>query len=98
MKKYYYTLTKEKKKEIKEIYNKEDMHSNLKIRLNRLKFYAIIGYSFAALILFYAINYENNKFSSIFTAITLIIIATIYIIGIYSIKLKVLNKIALEHK
>lgn len=98
MKTYYQTLSKDKKEEIKQIYQKEYAKSDLQIRLTRLKIYSLIGYLFSIIILLYAFKIESNKTGSIILATTLIILATVYLIGSILIKRNVLNKIALKNK
>ncbi len=98
MKKYYQTLNKEQKQEIKKLYNKKYTKSDLEARLNRLIIYSGAGYFFGAIILIYALKFEQKPLGSIIIAITLIIIATVYLIGRYIIKQNVLNKIAIKNK
>lgn len=98
MKKYYQTLSKEKKKEVKKRYIKEYAKTDLDVRLTRLLAYSIVGYVFALIILLSAIFLEENKTGSIIISVTLFIVATVFIVGRYLIKLKVLNKIALNSK
>lgn len=98
MKKYYFTLTKEKRKRVKDQYKKEYEKSDLKVRLLRLYLYAIIGYLSAIILLIYAIKIEEEKTGSIIIAIILILTSTIFLIGSTLIKINVLNKIALKNK
>ncbi len=98
MKKYYHTLSKEKKKEIKEQYKKDYAGSDVAVRLLRLKIYAIIGYLFSIVILAYAFKFEESKIGSIIMAVTLIIVSTVYVVGSIIVKNRLLNKIALKQK
>ncbi|MDE5539559.1 MAG: hypothetical protein K2J20_03640 [Bacilli bacterium] len=98
MKKYYQTLTKEKKQEIKTIYKKEYAHSDLKARLQRLVVYAIASYIFAAVLLVYNFISQENDITNIICAISLIVLGTVYLIGRYIAKLNILNKVALKNK
>lgn len=96
MKKAYSGLDKTKKNKVKEIYVKE--YNHVIKRLNRLKIYALIGYLFAFLFLFYTFKFEDNHIGSIVTSVTLIVLATVYLGGSFVIKRRILNKIALEKK
>ena len=99
MKRYYYqNLDKEKKKEIKEIYKVKYKDTDLEKRRTRLLIYALGGYIFAIIVLVYAFTFEDKKLGSFITSGTLVVVATIYLIGRYLVKLRVLNKIALENK
>lgn len=98
MKKYYFTLTKEKRKKIKDQYKKEYEKSDLRVRLLRLNLYTVIGYLSAIIILIYTIKIEEEKTGSIIIAVILIIASTIFLIGRSLIKINVLNKIALKNK
>lgn len=98
MKKYYQRLDKNRKLEIKKIYNKEYAKSDFKVRLNRLMVYAVMAYVFALILLIYSLVYDTDKISNIIIAITLLVLGTIYLIGRYIAKLNVLNKIALKKK
>lgn len=98
MKKYYYTLSKEKKKEIKEQYKKEYTGSDVAVRLLRLKIYAIIGYLFSIVILAYSFKFEKSQIGSIIMAVTLITVSTVYVIGSIIVKMNLYNKIALKNK
>ncbi len=98
MKKYYQTLSTEEKKKIKSIYERDYGNSDLAARLIRLKFYALIAYVCASIILAYSLAFETNKTGSIIIAVTLMILGTVYFFGSIIIKLNVLNKIALENK
>lgn len=96
MKKYYNTLDKTKKKEIQELYKKRYAKSDLETRFFRLRIYAGVALLFAIFVLIYALIYEENKTASIILAITLTVLALVYLIGIFIIKRNVLNKLALE--
>ena len=98
MKKYYHTLNKDSQKKIKEIYRSEYINTNLNARLSRLNLYAIIGYVSAIMILILSIKTEDSIIGSVIISITLVLVSTIFLIGSYLIKLKVLNKIALKNK
>lgn len=98
LKKYYHTLSKEKKKAIKEQYKKDYANSDVAARLLRLKIYSIVGYLFSIILLVYAFKFENNKIGSIIIASTLISVSTVYVIGIIIVKNRILNKIALKNK
>lgn len=98
MKKYYSRLSKEKKKNIKELYKKEYSNSDVQVRLTRLKIYAIIGYLFSLVILAYSFKFEENKIGTIIIAITLMCVSTVYVIGSIIVKRRLLNKLALKNK
>jgi len=98
MKKYYHTLNKDSQKKIKEIYKSEYINTSLNARLSRLNLYAIIGYVSAIMILILSIKTEDSIIGSVIISITLVLVSTIFLIGSYLIKLKVLNKIALKNK
>lgn len=98
MKKYYQTLNKEKKKEIKEKFKQEYKNTELKYRLNRLMIYSLLGYAVSIFIIVYAILKEENDIGSIIIGTTLFIASTIFLIGRFLIKRNVLNKFALKNK
>ncbi len=98
MKKYYNTLTKEKKNKIKEIYKKDYKNTELQIRLIRLIIFASMGYITSIVLLIDAFLNKNSKVLNITIATILIIVSTIFLIGRFLIKQKVLNKIALKNK
>jgi len=98
MKKYYHTLSKQEKKDIKNKYKKEYANSDVQARLLRLKIYSVIGYLFSIVLLVYAFKFESNKVGSIIIAITLIVVSTVYVIGSIIVKNRILNKIALKMK
>lgn len=98
MKKYYHTLTKDEKKKINSIYKNEYKNSEVKTRLTRLVIYGTTGYLTAIILIIYSLKIEDGRFGNIFIACLLIIASTIFLIGRYLIKLKVLNKIALKNK
>ncbi len=98
MKKYYSRLSKEKKKNIKELYKKEYGSSDVQTRLVRLKIYAILGYLFSIVMLAYSFKFEDNKIGTIIIAITLICVSTVYVIGSIIVKRRLLNKLALKNK
>ncbi|MCM1052916.1 MAG: hypothetical protein NC483_02945 [Ruminococcus sp.] len=98
MKKYYQTLSDEEKRKVKNIYERDYGNSDLAARLIRLKFYALISYVCASIILAYSLVFEANKVGSIIIAVTLMVLGTVYFVGSIVIKLDVLNKIALENK
>lgn len=98
MKKYYNTLNKEKKKEIKEKYQKEYKNTDIHVRLVRLVIYAIIGYITSIAIYIDAFLEKTNKVGNFIIATTLFIASTIFLIGRIAIKQKLLNKIALKNK
>lgn len=98
MKKYYNTLNKEQKLEVKALYNKKYSNSDLETRFKRLRIYALVSLIFAIVILVYTFMYEESKLGSIIMAVTLIILAIVYLVGTIIIKQNVLNKVALENK
>lgn len=98
MKKYYRTLNKEERNEIKEIYKKEYKNSDLNVRLVRLVIYSVIGYITTAVIYADAFINKTGKVTSIVIATSLFIASTIFLISSILIKQKVLNQIALKNK
>ncbi len=98
MKKYYQRLDKDKKQEIKKIYDKEYANSEFKSRLTRLLIYAIVAYVLAFSLLLYSFIYDTDMISNIIMASTLLVLGTIYLGGRYIAKLNVLNKLALKKK
>jgi len=98
MKKYYNTLTKEKKIEIKKIYDQKYKDSRLEASLKRLRFYAYLGYLFGIIFLAYALKTNESKTSSNIISTILFIIGTGYVVGTIIIKNKVLNDLALKEK
>ena len=98
MKKYYQTLSKEKKKEIKEIYQKEYKNTDLQVRLGRLIIYAVIGYITSLFIYISAFIEKDFKVENIIIGTILLVASTIFLIGRTMIKQNVLNKLALKEK
>ena len=98
MQKYYQTLSKEKKREIKELYKKEYHKTNINTRLIRLLIFSILSIITAIVILILTFKYEKNHITSILLAIILILSSLIFIIGRSYVKLNLLNKIALKNK
>lgn len=98
MKKYYQTLNKEKKNEIKKIYNETYKNTELQSRFIRLNIYIIVAILSAFILLILSYKYEDNHVYSIIISIILIATAIVFIIGKNIIKSNLLNKIALKNK
>lgn len=98
MKKYYRTLSKDKKLEIKKQFKKDYKNSELYTRLIRLYIYAAIGYISSIIIFLESLFYETNKMGSIIIAITLFIASTVFLVGNFIIRYNMYNKIALKNK
>lgn len=98
MKKYYSTLDKNKKQEIKTKFKKEYKNTDLNVRLIRLRIYAGIGYVLSIFIFIDSLLHEESKIGSMIIAITLFIASTFFLVGSFLVKLNVLNKIALKNK
>ena len=98
MKKYYFKLTKDEQRKIKDEFKKEYKNKELDIRLKRLLAYSIIGYLISILIILEVSFTNAEKTGNLIIAITLFIASTIFIVGRIKIKLDVLNKIALKKK
>ncbi len=98
MKKYYQTLDKEKKREIKEVYEKEYKKTDVYVRLKRLFVYAIISIITALVIVIISYFYEEEHLTSIIMALILVFMAIVFLIGRFLIKLDLLNRIALKSK
>lgn len=98
MKKYYFTLSKEKKDEIKLIYQKEYKNSDINIRLKRLSLYVIVGFIFSILLFIDTFKDNDLNVGSLVIAITLALACFVFLIGKYIVKLRILNKIALKNK
>lgn len=98
MKKYYNTLNKENKTKIKKIYQEEYKNTDLQVRLVRLLIFAFMGYITASVLLIDALLNQTSKTLNLTIAIILFIISTVFIIGRFLVKLKVLNKIAIKNK
>ena len=98
MKKYYQTLSKEKKQEIKKLYQKEYAKTDLNARLSRLLVFSILGIISAIIILVLSFKYEKEHLTSIFLAVILIISAVFFALGRNYVKTNLLNKIALKNK
>lgn len=98
MKKYYSTLSREKKKEVKQIFQKEYKNTDLYTRLVRLYIYAGIGFISSIIIFGEAFVYDEKRVESLLIAIPLFIASFIFLIGSIIIKRNTLNKIALKNK
>lgn len=98
MKKYYNTLNKENKTKIKQIYQEEYKNTDLQVRLVRLLIFALMGYITASVLLIDALLNQTSKALNLTIAIILFIISTVFIIGRFLVKQKVLNKIAIKNK
>lgn len=98
MKKYYNTLNKENKTKIKQIYQEEYKNTDLQVRLVRLLIFALMGYITASVLLIDALLNQTSKTLNLTIAIILFIISTVFIIGRFLVKQKVLNKIAIKNK
>lgn len=98
MKKYYNTLDKKKKDEIKKEYQKTYQKTDLNTRLTRLLVYSIIGYITGIAMILEVILTDAEKTGNIIIAITLFIAATVFLVGRIKIKNDVLNKLALKKK
>ena len=98
MKKYYQTLNKEKKAEIKKIYQDKYKGSELTSRLNKLTIYIVLAIIAAIVLVVLSLLYEDSHISSFIIAALLVITAIIFMVGKYLIKSNLLNKIALENK
>lgn len=98
MKKYYYTLKKEKKAEIKKIYTKEYKNSDFNLRLKRLTIYTVVGFLFSIYLFIDVFAAETFSIGTLIIAITLLIVSIVFLVGRYLLKLKMLNKIALKNK
>ncbi len=97
MQKYYQRLTKEQKKEIKKIYQKE-YKTDINARLSRLSIFSILGFICAIIILVLSFKYEKEHLTSILLAILLFASSLAFILGRTYVKLNLLNKIALKNK
>ncbi len=99
MPKYYYqTLSKEEKKKVKKEYQKEYQETEIMERFRRLNIYAIIAILFGLFLIIYAYFFENKNIGSIILGITMLILALVFIIGKALVKLRLLNKVALNQK
>lgn len=98
IKTYYQRLSKEEKKEIKSIYQKEYQNTELNKRLKRINILIIISIISALILLIMSYIYEEKHLSSIIIAGVLIATAITFIIASTKIKNNVYNKIALKKK
>ena len=95
MKTKYERMTKEEKKELKELYKKT---SNGKVMLDRLFRVNIVGF----LLLLYAVYFflshiESLKWSDYVISIPIFIIGLVFLILSYRLKKKVLNQFAIKN-
>ncbi len=99
MQKYYYkTLSKAKRQEIIAKYDQKYAKSDFKLRLTRLLIYSFIGYIFSIFLIIYGIIRKESLIENLLIAIPLIIASTIFLIGRYYAKIRLLNEMALKEK
>lgn len=98
MKKYYHTLSKDKKLKVKAIYEKDYKNTEFSKYIKKLNIYIISAVIFSCLLFIDAFKDQELNIGSLIIAITLLIASLVFIIGRYIAKLNVLNKIALKKK
>ncbi len=96
--KEYRSLSKKDKIHIKEIYHQKYAQSDISMRLKRLNIYSIFAVVCACILLLLTFQYEQNHTLSIIMAILLFVMALVFFLGSFLIKLKLLNKITLQAK
>ena len=98
IKTYYQRLSKEEKKEIKNIYQKEYQNTELNKRLKRINVLIILSIISAIFLLVMSYIYEDKHWSSYIIAGVLLATALTFFIASTKIKNNVYNKIALKNK
>lgn len=89
----YYSLSKDEKNKLKEDFYKTDLGNNIKIRLNRVFIYGIMGLSFSILFFF-----TDKTLIFRILSIGLFIISIIFIISSFKIRIKKLNEYLVKKK
>ena len=89
----YYSLNKDEKTKLKEDYYKTDLGKNVKIRLNRVFIYGIMGILFSILIFLTDKTIAIRVFAG-----GLFVVSTIFIISSYRLRIKKLNEYLVKKK
>lgn len=90
----YSKISKDEKRKVKEKYKNKYGGSEFNNRLIRLLIYAIVAYAFSISLIIYTLVSQEDLVSNLLIAIPLFLAATIFLVGRWYVKSKVLEKLA----